>query len=174
MLYTAGVVPVSSKLKYNFQSVGELEEVLSEIEERKTGQKKKGVSVSIKTPLRFADNTGDLFEMHSDQISAIRDNLRNLINTNYGERLGHYDFGANLITVVHELGSEDGDRVAMALIARAVSKYMPFVSLGGYEAQSQPTEGNPVVRLRLTFTVPELDPEGERPQQVETILNFDG
>ena len=174
MLYIAGVVSVSSKLKYNFQSVGELEEVLNDIEERKSGQKKKGSSISIKTPLRFADNQGDLFEMHSDQISSIRDNLRNLINTNYGERLGHYDFGANLITVVHELGSEDGDRVAMALIAKAVSKYMPFVSLGGYEAQSQPTEGNPLIKLRLTFTIPDLDPEGANPQQIETILNFDG
>ena len=174
MLYTAGVVSVSSKLKYNFQSVGELDQVLKEIEERRGSQKKKGESISIKTPMAFSDTVGDLFEMHSDQMSSIRDNLRNLINTNYGERLGHYDFGANLISVVHELGSEDGDKVAMALISKAVNKYMPFVSLDGYEAISEPYDGNPVIKLSVTFTVPEIDPEAQNPQRVQTILNFDG
>ena len=169
-----GEKSVPSKLKYNFKSVGELEEDLREIEERKKKQEVKGNPVSIKTPMQFAENSGDLFEMHSDQISAIRDNLRNLIATNYGERLGHYDFGANLISMLHELGSEDGDKVAMALISRSVSKYMPFVTLEGYEAKGMPTEGNPIVSLSLTFTLRAIDPEGLRPQKIETILAFDG
>ena len=163
-----------SKLKYNFQSVGELEEVLQEIQERRNSQEERGLPVSIKTPMEFAEHSGDLFEMHNDQIAAVRDNLRNLIATNHGERLGHYDFGANLISMLHELGSEDGDRVAMALISKSVSKYMPFITLEGYEAKSMPTEGNPIVALSLTFTLRTIDPEGKRPQKIQAILAFDG
>lgn len=169
-----GEKSVTAKLKYNFKSAGELEEDLRKIEERRNGQKSKGAPISIKTPMEFAENTGGLFEMHTDQISAIRDNLRNLIATNHGERLGHYDFGANLVSVLHELGSDDGDRIAMALISRTVAKYMPFVSLEGYEAKSEPTEGNPIIRLALTFTLRAIDPDGLRPQKIETILAFDG
>lgn len=165
---------MSTKLKYNFQSVGELGTVLDNIERRRNKQSDKGRPVSIKTPMQFAETSGDLFEMHNDQITAIRDNMRNLITTNHGERLGHFDFGANLITVVHELGSEDGDRTAMALISRTVSKYMPFVTLEGYESKSTPVDGSPLVSIILTFTVRSLDPEGRHPQQIETLLSFDG
>lgn len=165
---------MSTKLKYNFQSVGELEEVLRDIDKRKNAQKHRGLPLSIKTPMEFAENSGDLFEMHSDQIESVRDNLRNLISTNHGERLGHYDFGANLVSKLNELGSEDGDRVAMALISKSVSKYMPFITLEGYEADSMPTDGNPVIAISLTFTLRTIDPEGRRPQKVQTILTFDG
>ena len=164
----------SSKLKYNFQSVGDPSEVIKEIEKRRKKQETGGVPLSIKTPLAFATRAGDLFEMHTDQQMVIRDNLRNLLLTNHGERLSHYDFGANLMSVVNELGSEDGDQLAMALIQQAVAKYMPFVSLSGFEAQSQPVDGNPVTIIRVTYTVPAIDPEGLKEQSVEVSINFDG
>ncbi len=165
---------MSSKLKYSFQSVGDPEEVLRQIEERRNRQEAGGVPIGIKTPMRFSENFGDLLEMHTDQFAAIRDNLRNLLLTNYGERLGHYDFGGNLITVVNELGSDDGDSRAMALISLAVRKYMPFISLQGFESNSEPFEGNPITTIRLTYTVPALDPNGSKPQGLEIVLNFDG
>jgi len=165
---------MSSKLKYNFQSVGDPEELLRKIEERRKAQQEGGQPISIKTPMRFSENFGDLLEMHMNQFNAIRDNLRNLLLTNYGERLGHYDFGGNLLSIVHELGTEDGDSKAMALISLAVNKYMPFVNLQGFETSSTPFEGNPIITIRITYTVPSLDPEGIKPQGLEVILNFDG
>lgn len=165
---------MSSKLKYSFQSVGNPEEVLQQIEERRNAQSSGGQPIGIMTPMRFSNTFGDLFEMHTDQFLVIRDNLRNLVLTNYGERLGHYDFGANLITVVNELGSDDGDSKAMALIALAVNRYMPFISLQGFESSSEPFEGNPITVIRITYTVPALDPEQRKPQGIEVILNFDG
>jgi phage baseplate assembly protein W len=164
---------MSSKLKYNFQSVGNPEEVLRQIEERRKSQELGGNPIGIKTPMRFSENFGDLLEMHTNQFDAIRDNLRNLLLTNYGERLGHYDFGGNLITVVNEL-AHDGHSKAMALISLAVQKYMPFIALQGFETNSEPFEGNPIITLRLTYTVPALDPSGNKPQGIEIILNFDG
>ena len=165
---------MGSTLKYNFQSVGDPEEILQQIAARKASQEIGGQPIGIKTPMRFSENFGDLLEMHTDRFASIRDNLRNLLLTNYGERLGHYDFGGNLITVVNELGSEDGDLRAMALISRAVNKYMPFISLSGFETRNEPSQGNPVTVIRLTYTVPPLDPTGTKVQGLEIILNFDG
>ena len=165
---------MGSTLKYNFQSVGDPRELLEKIEERRKNQSDRGRPISIKTPLRLSENYGDLLEMHNDQFLAIRDNLRNLILTNHGERLAHYDFGANLISVVNELGSEDGDATAMALISQTVTKYMPFVALEGFEVNTSPVEGSPVSVITLTFFVPALDPNKEHLQGLEVYLNFDG
>lgn len=165
---------MGSTLKYNFQSVGDPEEILQQIAARRSSQEAGGQPIGIKTPMRFSENFGDLLEMHTDRFASIRDNLRNLILTNYGERLGHYDFGGNLITVVNELGSEDGDIKAMALISRTVTKYMPFISLAGFETMNEPVNGNPVTVIRLTYTVPALDPQGVKTQGLEIVLNFDG
>jgi phage baseplate assembly protein W len=86
------------------------------------------VPIGIRTPLRFGNTS--LFEMNTDLFDQIRDNLRNLILTNHGERLVHFDFGANLVELSTERTSlEEYDSEVATRIAAAVSKWMPFVSL---------------------------------------------
>jgi hypothetical protein len=51
---------------------------------------------------------------------------------------------------------------------------MPFITLSGFESNSEPFEGNPVTVIRLTYNVPALDIEGVKPQGLEIILNFNG
>lgn len=86
------------------------------------------VPIGIKTPLRYGNTS--LFEMHTDLFDQIRDNLRNLILTNWGERLGQYDFGGNLNELAAErLAREDYDQEVAFRIKRAVDKWMPYVAL---------------------------------------------
>lgn len=86
------------------------------------------IPIGIRTPLRFGNTS--LFEMNTDLFDQIRDNLRNLILTNHGERLVHFDFGANLVELSTERTSlEEYDSEVASRIAAAVSKWMPFVSL---------------------------------------------
>ena len=51
--------------------------------------------IGIKTPMEFGGN-GNPYKMHTSVPDQINDNLRNMILTNRGERLGKYDYGANL------------------------------------------------------------------------------
>lgn len=68
--------------------------------------------------------------MHTELFDQIRDNMRNLIETNWGERLGQYDFGANLRELAAErLAREDYDQEVAFRIKKAVDKWMPYVSL---------------------------------------------
>jgi len=86
------------------------------------------IPIGIKTPLRYGNTA--LYEMHTDLFDQIRDNLRNLVLTNWGERLGQYDFGANLFELASErLARDDYDQEVAFRIRAAVEKWMPFVSL---------------------------------------------
>lgn len=74
--------------------------------------------------------------MHYNLADQITDNLRNLILTNHGERLAFYDFGANLRPLLTDFSNKDSfDSEAMTRIKKAVTKFMPFVELIGYESK---------------------------------------
>ncbi len=108
------------------------------------------IPIGIKTPLRFGNTS--LFEMHIELFDQIRDNLRNLIMTNWGERLGQYDFGGNLRELAAErLSREDYDQEVAFRIKRAVDKWMPYISL---EEMVPIDDETIVVRREHGFTVP--------------------
>jgi len=108
----------------SFKSVGKSTIVVrSEVETARSV-----IPIGIKTPIRYGNAA--LFEMHTDLFDQIRDNLRNLILTNWGERLGQYDFGANLFELAAErLAREDYDQEIAFRIRAAVEKWMPYVVL---------------------------------------------
>lgn len=112
--------------------------------------------IGIKTPVAFGTADG-LFQMNMTLSEQIQDNLRNLIQTNHGERLVLFDYGANLRPLVTEFSNEDAfDSEAMVRINTAVSKYMNFVQLEGYA--SQPVfDGDRytgIVKIALKYSVP--------------------
>lgn len=127
--------------------------------------------IGIKTPVRYGANGEGLFAMHYDLGDQISDNLKNLILTNHGERLGAYDIGANLRPLLSEFSNiEEFDSEAMIRINTAVSKYMPFVSLLGYESVPQ-YEGNEFtgkIILTIVYSVPDINP---REKKLEIILS---
>ncbi len=92
--------------------------------------------IGIKTPLRFGAQNDGIFAMHYNAANQIQDNLKNLLLTNHGERLGLYDFGANLRELSMEHGHDTFDAEAVSRIKRAVDKYMPFINLRTFESKS--------------------------------------
>ena len=83
-----------TRKEYSFRSVGNTKR-----DSQNTIEKKERPPIGIKTPIQLSNKDG-LFEMHRDVADQISDNLRNLILTNHGERLGFYDFGANIRPLV--------------------------------------------------------------------------
>jgi phage baseplate assembly protein W len=127
---------------------------------------KKPVSVlrpyGIKTPMSLGD---DIFVMNNDPISQISDNFRNLILTNFGERLGRYDFGANLRALVYEYsGNPDFESIVEKQISDATDKFMPQVKIISVSSQlietneknSLNTLGLAKVTLRIVYCIPSL------------------
>ena len=137
---------------YSFKSVGDL--TTNVIEERYSALP---TPVGIKTPLQLGNGT-NIYKMHYSLQDQIKDNLRNLVLTNNGERLGRPDFGANLLEMSLELGSEDADQKAMIRIKDAVGKYLPFVRLVGFATEVDHFDNKEVAKVDifLTYTIPRI------------------
>ena len=71
--------------------------------------------IGIVTPLSLDDTGSGLLSMHYSLADQIADNLRNLVMTNHGERVGIYDFGADLRPLTLELAQPIWEEEAMSL-----------------------------------------------------------
>lgn len=144
----------------NFKSIGKStisvkENIVSE---------QSSIPIGIRTPLRYGNQS--LFEMNDDLFNQIRDNLKNLIMTNHGERLVFFDFGANLSELSTErMSREDYDQEVASRIAATVAKWMPFVSLDELVPSDNEQDINrhnevatiPIRRYLLTYSVPSIN-----------------
>lgn len=116
--------------------------------------------IGIKTPLRSGHDEG-IFAMNYTLADQVHDNLRNLILTNWGERLGLYDFGANLRPLLSEFVSQDSfDAQAVERISAAVSRWMPYVSLDNFLSEvdrRRDSNGTAIIRVTITYNIPTLN-----------------
>ena len=154
---------------YSFKSVGQTQEDFD-------SQQQKIIAVSpigILTPVSFAQSGGTLFSMSFDVQTQIKDNLKNLLLTNRGERLMLTDFGVNLLPLVTEYTNEDVVTSAISRISTAVQKYMPFLELENFEVRNEAsTNGSTVgIVVRVTYGVPSI---GVTNQAVEAVINAVG
>ena len=156
---------------YNFNSVGEKTENF-QILQGNTGLSNP-LPIGIKTPMRISDSSGELFQMNTKVMDQIKDNFKNLLLTNHGERLGMHDFGANLRELTFELGNESFDEQAILRIKSAVKKYMPYLDLQTFVPfNTKNTElGIAEVGFTITYGVPLLE---ENPQKIKVTLYSGG
>ena len=119
--------------------------------------------IGIKTPLALGDD--DLLKTNFILADQLADNLRNLILTNWGERLGFYDFGANLRPLMVDLVSlDDFDSQAIARIRTAVQRWMPYVDLQDFLSRTDRIQNKQtaVIRLTITYDIPSLKIVGRK------------
>jgi phage baseplate assembly protein W len=157
-----------SRKVYNFSSVGELDSARREVQSVVSPN-----PIGISTPVRFGTSEKGTFDMHVDLAKQIRDNFRNMIATNHGERLVYQDFGANLKSLVFELGTEQADSLALQRISNTTRKYMPFVTLNTFEPVQLGGDGfgNAKTKVVITYSVPSLFLTD---QSVEVIFTYGG
>lgn len=138
---------------YSFKSVGETQQ-----QRKDKALEKTPVPFGIKTPLQLGSNEGILAMNYtlSDQFS---DNLRNLLLTNWGERLGLYNFGANLRPLTTEFVSQDSfDTEAINRIKTAVERWMPFINLEDFTSTVDRNENKntAVIKITVTYSIPAI------------------
>jgi len=152
---------------YSFKSAGSTDRSVET-----QADKNQKPPIGIRTPLQISDSKG-IFSMHTDVGKLISDNLRNLIQTNHGERLGFYDFGANLRPLLFNLGSEDADTVAISRISKAIAKYMPFVSPENFQVFTDRFDNEEVAKVGIviTYTIPRINKNIRR---LEVMLHVGG
>lgn len=133
--------------------------------------------IGIKTPLEPGD---DMFKMHTNPIRQLTDNFRNLIMTNHGERLGMFNFGANLNSIVFEYSnSPNFEQVVGDTIIAATQKYIPSITITDIESvfidEVEKNDANRIglakVRIRIEYVIPKF----KSPKlAIEVDLNLGG
>lgn len=116
------------------------------------------IPIGITTPLQFGQNGEGFYGMNFTVADQIQDNFRNLLQTNHGERLGRYLYGANLQPLVVEFTNKQNfESEAAERINTATSQWMPFIQL-------QDLDSNPIfednqtigkIGIVVTYSVPE-------------------
>jgi phage baseplate assembly protein W len=154
--------------KYDFSSVGESKEDF-DARSSKTLSDRVLIPIGIKVPVELGVGSDGLLKMHTDIDNNIADNFRNMIMTNHGERLGLYDFGANLTELAFELGTDRFDEEAVRRIRRTTEKYMPFVQLLTFEPLVDRRDNKDVAKVgvRITYKVSALS---QRERIIEAIV----
>lgn len=161
---------MSNAKTYSFKAVGE---TISENAQTKRIDIKTVFPVGIKTPAQFDYDRGDFLAMHYSTANQIKDNFKNMLLTNNGERPCQYDFGANLQELVMEMGDESVDQEAMRRIMKTTNKYMPYITLNDFETFTLPRDtGGPAINgIRITYSVPAAR---INQQAIEVILYMGG
>ena len=95
------------------------------------------------------------------------DNLRNLLLTNWGERLGLYRYGANLRSLVF-LTQDEFDNQAIERIREAVEKWMPFIDLENFSSETISDTGS--VKINVTYNIPALNVQEQGIQVVISAI----
>jgi len=140
----------------SFKSVGITS---AELTEQENAVRPTPRPIGIITPLRLGTNNEGLLGMHYTVGDTMKNNLRDLIMTNWGERLALYDYGANLGPLVteYELGKDAFDDAAMQRIMAAVGKYMPYVELEGFDSSQRSFATDPglgIVTITIDYSIP--------------------
>ena len=123
--------------------------------------------IGIKTPLALADD--DLLKMNYSLSAQLSDNLHNLIMTNWGERLGFYDFGANLRPLMSDMVSqEDFDTQAIERIRSAVKRWMSYIELEDFLSEVDRTQNRhtAVINLTITYSIPSINVNSKKLQVI--------
>jgi phage baseplate assembly protein W len=115
-------------------------------------------SINLTFPLK--KGAKGAFETNEDTLTAVADDLRILLITNYGERPIHYDFGANLRSVIFEFRGESLRQAIKDRIMSACEKWMPFckiLSIIIEDSTNKPTLRENEISVSIEFTVGNLD-----------------
>jgi phage baseplate assembly protein W len=116
-------------------------------------QVKTEVPIGIVTPLQLGTRSEGILKTNMSLADQISDNLRNLILTNWGERLGQYKFGANLRELTTEISSQENfDNEAMARIKDAVDRWMNYITLVDFASVIDTQQRSDIGKIRLTVT----------------------
>ena len=120
--------------------------------------------IGIKTPLRLGAGNSNLFDMNFQPADQISDNLKNLIKTNHGERLGRFDYGANLKSLSFDyadIGNFENN--ALVNIRQAIEKSIPVVEVTNVKVvsyskgeTSEIPDGIAQVNIKITYNVPKI------------------
>ena len=105
------------------------------------------VTIGLGLPMEHDDVSG-FFPGTSTTLSQTGSNIRNLLLTNKGERVGHPDFGCGLLKVLFEPMTDDLINDVETNISEAMAEWLPHVTINKLNVEQDEIEVN---QLNIDF-----------------------
>ena len=114
------------------------------------------VKVGIDLPIRRDDAAGGYFASTSTTIEAVKNNIRNLLQTEEGERLFQPDLGIGLRKILFEHITNDNIINIQDTILDKIDFWLPFVEVRDIEVLSRDDTtdiGINEIRVKILFNI---------------------
>jgi|TARA_R110000824_G_scaffold300133_6_gene488162 phage baseplate assembly protein W len=119
--------------------------------------------LAVKLPLSYDDRFGP-YEMHTRAATAIKQNFKNLVLTNPGERIMNSDFGAGVRRLLFENKTDEVIENVIESIYTQTAKYLPFVQV----LQVEPTFIENTLLIKISYYVPDLGVQDQLNLNIDT------
>ena len=108
--------------------------------------------IGLELPLTYTSE--GYFKRTKTALEQAKSNIKNLLLTNKGERLGNPTFGTNLLSLVFSQENTDLEARVEEEIRAAMSKFLPFINIVSIETNfSNENMSTAIVNLRFTLNV---------------------
>ena len=111
--------------------------------------------IGLSFPLR-SDNNND-FALTKNSLEQSRHNLKNLLLTHVGERVGQPEFGSNLRALCFEPNDNNLPEKIEEDVRMSVEKWLPYIDIQTVDTLTDEAEQNKVF-VKITYSTT-LDPE---------------
>tara|TARA_Y100001937_G_scaffold126149_1_gene194713 strand:- start:828 stop:1316 length:489 start_codon:yes stop_codon:yes gene_type:complete len=114
------------------------------------------VKVGIDLPIRRDDIKGGWFASTTTTIESVKNNIRNLLNTNQGERLMQPNLGLNLKQILFEQINEESIIGIQDSILDTFSFWLPFVQVRDIQIETSEENqlvGTSEIRVKIVFNI---------------------
>ena len=114
----------------------------------------KDTYIGVGFPLNH--NTSGFFQRTKTALQQTKSNIKNLLLTKKGERLGNPLFGSELFSVIFELEGDVESRIEEA-VRSSIKRWLPFVNVNKVESKFSDT-GDTILNIKIVFGI-NTDPE---------------
>jgi len=111
----------------------------------------------LKFPLEYKSDDGGFFPRARTLREQAFSNLKNLILTNKGERVGQPDFGCDISSLLFEQITEETGQQIKSSIQDAVENWLPYITIADVFVTFQDSQPN-AIYIAVEFTVDVDDP----------------
>lgn len=97
--------------------------------------------ISVKLPLNY-DKMDGPFKLNKDIKETVKQNFKNLILTNKGERIMDPNFGAGIYSLLFENYTQATVKLIRTDVQDQIKKYMPFIQIEDFIVTESKTDLN--------------------------------
>ena len=108
------------------------------------------VYIGLELPLTHTQS--GFFNRTKTALEQAKSNIKNLLLTNKGERLGNPTFGTNLLRLVFSQENTDLESRVEEEIRAAMSEFLPYINIRSIETSFSDTNINQAI-VRIIFTL---------------------